>query len=43
MPTSEQCYDYMKLMALSKEVVDRIEETTRKQADSKLWPCIMED
>ena len=37
MPTSEQCYDYMKSMALSKEVVDRIEETTREQTDSKLW------
>ena len=37
MPTSERCYDYVKSMALSKEIVDRIEETTRKQADSKLW------
>ena len=36
MLTSEQCYDYMKSMALSKEVVDRIEETTRDQADSTL-------
>ena len=37
MLTSEQCYDYMKSMALSKEVVDMIEETTREPADSKLW------
>ena len=35
MPTSD--YDYMKSIALSKEVVNRIEETTREQTDSKLW------
>ena len=42
-PTSEQCYEYMKSMTLSKEVVDRIEETTREQADSKLWHALHND
>ena len=40
MLTSEQCYDYVKSMALSKEVVDRNEKTTREQADSKLWHAL---
>ena len=40
LPTREQCYEYMQSMSLSKEVVDRIEEMTREQADSKLWHAL---
>ena len=40
MLTSNQCYDYMKSMTLSKEEVDQIEKATREQADSKLWHAL---